>query len=64
MEGLVKWKHAFRMVQLIHLISQVPPGASYVPIEAPKGEFGVYIVADGTSKPYRLVIPYGCISTI
>ena len=32
---------------------QVPAGASYVPIEAPKGEFGVYIVADGTSKPYR-----------
>ncbi|GMR32001.1 hypothetical protein PMAYCL1PPCAC_02196, partial [Pristionchus mayeri] len=35
---------------------QVPPGASYVPIEAPKGEFGVYIVADGTSKPYRAYI--------
>ena len=35
---------------------QVPPGASYVPIEAPKGEFGVYIVADGTSKPYRAFI--------
>lgn len=35
---------------------QVPPGATYVPIEAPKGEFGVYLVADGTGKPYRCFI--------
>jgi NADH dehydrogenase (ubiquinone) Fe-S protein 2 len=35
---------------------QVPPGAVYVPIEAPKGEFGVYLVADGTSVPYRCYI--------
>ncbi|VDK42331.1 unnamed protein product [Anisakis simplex] len=35
---------------------QVPPGACYVPIEAPNGEFGTYIVADGTSKPYRIFI--------
>lgn len=35
---------------------QVPPGATYVPIEAPKGEFGVYLIADGKSKPYRCYI--------
>jgi NADH-quinone oxidoreductase subunit D len=33
---------------------RVPPGEAYVPIESPRGESGVYLVSDGTSKPYRL----------
>jgi NADH-quinone oxidoreductase subunit D len=34
----------------------VPAGATYTVVEAPKGEFGVYLVADGTNRPYRCKI--------
>ncbi|HSF96866.1 MAG TPA: NADH-quinone oxidoreductase subunit D [Thermohalobaculum sp.] len=34
----------------------VPAGEVYACVEAPKGEFGVYLVADGTNKPYKAKI--------
>lgn len=50
-------KHS--MESLIHhfkLFSEgfvVPQGSIYRAVEAPKGEFGVFLVSDGTNKPYR-----------
>jgi NADH-quinone oxidoreductase subunit D len=34
----------------------VPAGEVYRSVEAPKGEFGVYLISDGTNKPYRCKI--------
>ena len=50
------------MEALIHFFKlytegyHVPPGATYTVVETPKGEFGVYLVADGTNRPYRCKI--------
>jgi NADH-quinone oxidoreductase subunit D len=50
MESLI---HHFKlMTEGFH----VPAGEVYAAVEAPKGEFGVYLVADGTNKPYRCKI--------
>jgi NADH-quinone oxidoreductase subunit D len=34
----------------------VPAGEAYAAVEAPKGEFGVYLISDGTNKPYKCKI--------
>jgi NADH-quinone oxidoreductase subunit D len=50
MEALI---HHFKLyTEGVH----VPAGEIYVAVEAPKGEFGVYLVADGSNKPYKCKI--------
>ena len=34
----------------------MPVGETYKCVEAPKGEFGIYMISDGANKPYRLKI--------
>jgi NADH dehydrogenase (ubiquinone) Fe-S protein 2 len=34
----------------------VPASSTYTAVEAPKGEFGVYLVSNGTNRPYRCKI--------
>ena len=49
----------YSMESLIHHFKlysegyQVPAGEAYVTVEAPKGEFGVYLKSDGSNRPYR-----------
>jgi NADH-quinone oxidoreductase subunit D len=50
MEALI---HHFKLyTEGIH----VPAGEVYAAVEAPKGEFGVYLIADGSNKPYKCKI--------
>lgn len=52
----------YNMEALIHHFKlftegySVPEGEYYAAVEAPKGEFGIYLVSDGANKPYRLKI--------
>jgi NADH-quinone oxidoreductase subunit D len=50
MEGLI---HHFKLFTEGYC---VPAGEVYVPIEHPKGEFGIYLISDGSNKPFRLKI--------
>src|SRR5204862_6704403 len=45
--------HHFKLYSEGH---HVPAGEVYAAVEAPKGEFGGYLVADGTNRPYRCKI--------
>jgi len=45
--------HHFKLYSEGH---HVPAGEIYAAVEAPKGEFGVYLIADGTNRPYKCKI--------
>jgi NADH:ubiquinone oxidoreductase subunit D len=45
--------HDFKLYSEGH---HVPAGEVYAAVEAPKGEFGVYLISDGTNRPYKCKI--------
>ena len=51
--SMVATIHHFKLYTEGH---RVPAGEVYAAVEAPKGEFGVYLVSDGTNRPYKCKI--------
>ena len=43
---------------------RTPPGEIYVRTEAPRGEYGIYLVSQGGNRPYRLKIRSACLSNL
>ena len=52
-EGMESLIHHFKIFSESYC---VPEGENYSAVEHPKGEFGIYIISDGSNKPYRLKI--------
>jgi len=51
------FQHMETLIHQFALITDGPPtpkGELYVATETPRGEFGIYVVSDGSGKPYRM----------
>jgi NADH-quinone oxidoreductase subunit D len=56
MEGLPEGPIHSRKPVKIALLLKPPKGEAYAAVESPRGELGVFIVSDGSSKPYRVKV--------
>ncbi len=54
LEGMPEGEIASRAPVRVATAVKVPEGETYMRIETPRGELGIYLVSDGTDKPYRL----------
>lgn len=43
---------------------RTPPGEVYIRTEAPRGEYGIYMVSQGGNRPYRLKVRSACVSNL
>ena len=43
---------------------RTPPGEVYIRTEAPRGEYGIYMVSEGGNRPYRLKVRSACLSNL
>ena len=61
---LERLQHGAIMPERMPRMLRTPPGEVYLRTEAPRGEYGIYLVSKGGNRPYRLKVRSACLSNL